>query len=318
MREDFDSLLFKIKNNTSPEFQEAFINAKKEDEKAKYWFWSLAVVIDALIIIKIFRSVKSLPFMGFLFLLVPVLMIDIILSLIINACFSKHKKAYSKLFKSNIIKKLLENYYNNVNYLPNQIMPQAIYNEAKYNEYYNSYSSDDYMEALLNEKYLIKMAEVHTIDVETHTDSEGHTTTTETTKFHGLFTKIQMEKSINSDLLIRKNHSIANKKRMDMDSQEFEKLFDVSATNQIIGMQLLTHDVMELLVSFKKMTDINYDITIYNNVMYLRFHTGSMFEFKSFKKGAFDEKMLKKYYDVLDFTYTLSNMLIDLIEKTEI
>ena len=103
-----------------------------------------------------------------------------------------------------------------------------------------------------------------------------------------------------------------------MDSQEFEKYFDVSSSNPIIGMQLLTHDIMELLLSFRKLTDIKYDILINNNVMYLRFHTGNMFELKSIKKGAFDKDMLKKYYDILDFTYTLSKTIIDLIEKTEI
>lgn len=318
MREDFDSLLFKIKNNTSPEFQDAYLNAQKEQTKSRYWFLGLTIIIDLFLGIKLFSFVKSIGIPGILFLLVPIFIIDTILYAIINFCFSKNRKNYSKLFKANVIKKLLDNFYNNVNYLPEKEMPRATYDEAKYNEYYNRYSSDDYMEALLNDKYLVKMAEVHTVDVETHTDSEGHTTTTETTKFHGLFTKIQMEKSINSNLLVFGNHRFSKKSRLEMDSQEFEKLFDVSATNQIIGMQLLTHDVMELLVSFKKMTGIHYDIAIYDNIMYLRFHTGSMFEFMSFKKGAFDEKTLKKYYDVLDFTYTLSNMLIDLIEKTEI
>ena len=197
-------------------------------------------------------------------------------------------------------------------------MPQEIYNSAKYNEYYNKYYSDDYMEGLLQNKYFVKMAEVLTQEEETHTDSDGNTTTTTTTKFHGLFAQIKMEKSINSNLLIRGNHSLSKKARLEMDSEEFEKFFDVSATNQIIGMQLLTHDIMELLVSFKKDTGIRYDITIYNDIMYLRFHTGSMFEFKSIKKGAFDEQMLRQYYNVLNFTYTLSKMLIDLIEKTEI
>lgn len=42
MREDFDSLLFKIKNNTSPEFQDAYINAQKEQEKSRYWFLRLS------------------------------------------------------------------------------------------------------------------------------------------------------------------------------------------------------------------------------------------------------------------------------------
>ena len=100
-------------------------------------------------------------------------------------------------------------------------------------------------------------------------------------------------------------------------SQEFEKYFDIKATNQILGMQLLTHEVMELLVDFLKTAQIQFDISIYNSTMYIRFETGSMFELASIKKGAFDKKTLERYYNILSFTYTLSKYIINIIEQTE-
>ena len=318
MNKSFEELLEYIKSNTSSEFDELLVKAKEEDKKRNIWFWSLAIIIDVFLLIFLYNFIRNTSCFSMLPFIFPIFMIDMLLFIILSFCFSKNKKEYISAFKENVILKLLKNFYYNVHYMPQKLMPKDIYNSAKYNEYYNEYHSDDYMDALINDKFFIKMAEVHTVDVETSTDSDGNTTTTRTTKFHGMFAQIKMEKSINSDLLIRRNHSISKKNRLDMDSQEFEKVFDVSATNQIIGMQLLTHDIMELLLSFKKSTGINYDISIYNDVMYLRFHTGSMFEFKSFKKGPFDEKILRQYYNVLNFTSTLSKMLIDLIEKTEI
>ena len=140
--------------------------------------------------------------------------------------FKKRKKKRKvKEIKENIINNLICNFYDNVDYIPKKLMPEEIYDAAKYNEYYNRYYSDDYMEAQLNNKYKIKMAEVHTVDEETHTDSHGNTTTTRTTKFHGLFAQIRMEKSINSSLLIRRNNLFARKNKLEMDSNEFEKLF---------------------------------------------------------------------------------------------
>ena len=318
MKQNFEDLLISIKRNTSREFWESKGKADKERSTALTFFLVIAGLLDIVIISFLFDFVKSLPIFGILFILIPIFIADIIIYAIINAMFFRNRKQFKIIYKKEIIEKLLSNFYSKVNYLPGNKMPNEIYNQAQYNEYYNVYYSDDYMEGLINNRYFFKMAEVHTIDEETSTDSNGNTTTTRTTKFHGLFAKIQLNKSINTRLCIMENHRISKKNKLEMDSEEFEKFFDVSSDNKIVGMQLLTHDVMELLVSFKKIAKIKYDVVIINDFVYLRFHTGTMFEFSNFKNNIFDEKSLKKYYDILDFTYSLSNILTDLIDKTEV
>ena len=315
MKRSFEELIKYIKLNSSERFDELSEEMKKGKRELIKWFIIMSALAFGFFVYlnSMNTSSKVIPVsIGCLLLFEPFLFF------ILSVVFSSGKSEYVSEFKRMVISQLLRNFYDDVKYVPDGVLPELFYKEAKYNEDYNIYNSDDYMEAKIDEKYDMKMGEVHTIRLESHTDSNGHKTTTHTTVFLGLFAKIQMEKSINSNLLIMENHSFSGKDKLDMDSQEFEKIFDVSASNQIIGMQLLTHDIMELLTSFKNNTGITYDIAIYNNILYLRFHTGSMFEFLSFKKDAFDEKMLKKYYDVLDFTYTLSKMLIDLVENTEV
>lgn len=99
---------------------------------------------------------------------------------------------------------------------------------------------------------------------------------------------------------------------------EFEKYFDVSATNKIIGMQLLTADVMEELIDFENRTNMKYDMVINNNSIYLRFHCGPMFEPQALKKGIIDKKDIQKYFYMLNFTYNLSDKIIKIINETEI
>ena len=120
----------------------------------------------------------------------------------------------------------MSNFYNNLEYFPNKLMPEYIYNELEY-EYYNKYESDDYFEALIDNKYSIQMAEILTAEEKTYKDSEGKTKTETIKKFHGLFAKIVMDKSINSELKIMQDRTIIPKERLNMDSTEFEKYFNL-------------------------------------------------------------------------------------------
>ena len=74
-----------------------------------------------------------------------------------------------------------------------------------------------------------------------------------------------------------------DRKRLEMDSSEFEKYFDVKASDKILGMQLLTSDVMEELIEFQNKTKMKYDVYIKDNELYLRFHSGKMFEIGKLK-----------------------------------
>ena len=111
--------------------------------------------------------------------------------------------------------------------------------------------------------------------------------------------------------------SSLEKIRVNLDSQEFEKYFDVYSTDKIIAMQLLTADIMQLLINFKKEMKMYYEITIKNNSIYIRFRTGKMFEPVSVFGFSLDKKIIYKYYKILDFVFSLTDNLINLIKETE-
>ena len=130
-----------------------------------------------------------------------------------------------------------------------------------------------------------------------------------------MFIRIDLVKSLGSNLKIASNSIIGKKDKIEMDSQEFEKYFDVSSTNRVKGMEILTPDVMEILMHYRKVLNENFDIYIYENIMYIRLHIGKMFESKVYTDVSIDKSLVKKYYDILDFTYNLANEMINLIEK---
>ena len=99
---------------------------------------------------------------------------------------------------------------------------------------------------------------------------------------------------------------------------EFGMYFKASSINKILTMQLLTHEIMEDLINFRKTTDMLFDVVIKNNNIYIRFDCGKLFEINSIRNGAFEEKMLKKYYDILNFTYILSKKIMKVVDELEI
>ena len=301
-------------------WEEAVQERKRNNKIATFIFIGIVLIALTILLITTIKleGLNVLVIPKVLVVIFPFMFFGGIVVFGISRIFAKKYKKYATAFKKIVIEKLIGNFYNNLEYYPEKQMPKRIYDEGKY-EYYNRYYSDDYIEAKVNNRYDIGMAEVKTVEERTERDSDGNTRTRSYTKFHGIFAKIVIDKSINSELRIKQNGSYSfGKNRLEMDSSEFEKYFDVSATNKIIGMQLLTADVMEELISFINKTNLRYDIVIKNNNIYLRFHCGTMFEPQSLKKGIIDKKYLEKYFYMLNFTYNLSDKIIKLINETEI
>ena len=226
---------------------------------------------------------------------------------------------FNKKYKNIVLRKIISNFYNNLEYFPYKEMPEYIYRDNGY-EFFDKYNSSNYFEAQIDNKYNIQMAEVETTKEEEYTDSQGEKETRTITVFQGLFAKIVIDKSINSDLRIMQDRSFKyDKNRLNMDSSEFEKYFDVKASDSIMAMQLLTADVMEELVKFENKTNMKYDVYIRNNEIYLRFHSGTMsFYMGELKEGVLDKNLIHKYFYTLNFTYNLANKLINIINDTQI
>lgn len=310
---NFDEFYAELQNNNNDELNNAWKEAKKSSEKAKKISLVICVIIDVFVIIILLKRDISIA------LLIPALIINLFVVAIVNMIFTgKNKYKYNQIYKQVVVKKIMNNFYNSLEYFPQKAMPEYIYRQLQY-EYYDNYMSEDYMEAQIENNNSIQMAEVETTETETYTDSKGETQTRTVTKFHGLFAKIIMEKSINSELKIMQDKAMMlDKGRLKMDSSEFEKHFDVKASDKIIGMQILTADIMEELVQFEEKTKMKFDINIKGNELYLRFHSGPMFEAGNLKNGVLDEKTTKKYFYMLNFTYNLSKKLINVISDLNI
>ena len=228
-----------------------------------------------------------------------------------------NKGKYTKIFKQKVIEPFIKNIDENLNYNPSKGIASVLYRQGEF-EAFDRYSSEDAIEGILDGKYQVRMAEVHTEDESTDSDGNTHTYTL----FHGIFGNVECAKDIKTNLKIRSDKGILGnifkgKTKLEMDSTEFEKYFDINAENKIIAMQILTSDVMQMMIEFREQSKIKYELTIKENQIYIRFHTGAVFEPKMFTH-ALDYDMLKRYYDIIDFIFKVSREINKVIENTEI
>lgn len=320
---NFDEIYEELQGENNNELNDLWKELKNKIKKANKISLLVCLIMDILAVI-IFLETKVNSIFSKMPLLMIVIVIDLVLAInlcvyvIVKIIFSgKETIKYHQKYKSVVINKLMNNFYDNLEYFPNKEMPKYIYEKLQY-EHYDNYKSEDYFEGYIDDKYSIQMAEVLTQDIDKYEDSEGKTHTRTITKFHGLFAKVLMEKSIKSELQIMQNGTFIFNKKLEMDSSEFEKHFDVKASDKIVGMQLLTADVMEELVQFANKTKMKFDIYIKGNELYLRYHSGEMFEPGNIKNNALDKENIRKNFYMLNFTYNLSKKLINVVNETHI
>ena len=268
------------------------------------FFLLFIIIIVVFLIVKLSNIPLSIA--GYVF--GALIMIDLI------TLFTGGSK-YNKVFKDKVIKTFVKEYNESFEYYPKRGINSRAYVDAEF-ERFDNYYSEDYIVGAIDEKLKLEIAEVKT--EEESTDNEGNTTTT--TVFHGLFAIAEAPKFFSGKTKIRGNAIIKlfeGKQKVEMDSSEFEKYFDVNSTNKIETMQILTADVMEKLIDFREKNKIKFEITLKGNKIYIRFWCGEMFEANLFKKSL-DFDTLLKYYKMINFACDISKDLIKTVKETEI
>ena len=193
-----------------------------------------------------------------------------------------------------------------------------IYNKAGF-EKYDRYSSQDLIKGTLESKNSFNLAEILTQNK--YQDDEGHIYYQDA--FSGLFMDAKLTKNINAFIYFRKdkgNNSIfskipffdfsRDKMKVELDSPEFEEVFDVYSDNRMLTMQILSVDIMQMIIDFKREMKFDFEITIKENDLFIRFKCWRMFENGKIMEEALNKERLYKYYKTLEFSLKLSNMLI--------
>ena len=319
--EKFNQFYKKVVSENSDDMEKSRKDAQEENRRNKFMLL-LILLINVILNYGVYKLTDEIARENVEFIFI----MSMIVYTVIKTRGGKSKiEKYTMDFKTRIIRAMIKSFGEQLEYTPKDGVLSMEYKEAEF-ERYDRYNAEDLIKGTLKNNCKFEMSEVLTESE--HTDSDGNVKYS--TIFSGLFAKMETPKPFNTLLYIRndiKDQNFFNrlffwklpfdKLRIQLDSPEFEKIFDVYASDKIIAMQLLTADIMQDLIQFYNELEIPYELTIKENHIYIRFWCGEMFETAKLKKFSLDRDTLYRYYKMVDFTIEISDKIINLLNETQ-
>lgn len=299
--------------NFNEMYEKIFKEYNQYLEKLRVKTYIYTIIFGAFLVLVYYYSFKDFPSKYKYFLIVSIF--------IICFCFYKIllKGKNTRIFKNGVINYLVKEYDPGLNYNPNGAISKITYDLGSFGQNYNIIKSEDTIKGTIKEGINLQLGE---IELYNETINEKLGTRDKTKVFQGIFAKIML----NTDCFLSKikirnnrlvNFSSEKNKKVELESIEFEKHFDFYADNKIEALQLFTTDVIDKINYFREKYNVDFEMTLYKNEIYIRFQNKNSFEIV-IGKNTLDYNMLYEYYKIIEMIGNIGIYFNDIIEKMNI
>ena len=218
---------------------------------------------------------------------------------------------YKKIYKLSVIQKLVKSYSENFRYNSAYGVSKFEYNASNFPGYYDTFHSEDLIEGNIDNEFNIKMSEIHLEKRETEVDDDGNVSTHYVTVFRGVYG------FVNTDIIFPSfyvsSNRILNKynnSRIEVDSAEFEKYYDLYTNDKIRTMEIFTADLIEEFNKLKENLKQTIEIRVNSGRIFFRFSMNNSFEAPDFKKSL-DFNLMYNNFKIIDNPIRLISKIIE-------
>ena len=204
----------------------------------------------------------------------------------------------------NIVKEVLCDYDKDLEFKPREGFSNSEYALCHFPEQCDRFLSED---MIVNPKKGFHFADI-TVESE-YRDDDGNTHYS--IEYEGSLARMYI-KDINCKIFLggigMRYNFINDFVKIDLENDEFNKLFMAYTDNELLAYKILTPDVMEEFVNIKKSVYGDIDIRIINNKLYIRFLSGNGFDDSSFSKDVDRENLCKSIAVLEEVIYTMDKI----------
>ena len=265
----------------------------------------IAIVISILLYFVLFNdsSISVSLSYGILYAIIVITIIII---------FSKNGN-YTKNFKFKIISELVREFDSNLKFFNAGSVDEREFLNAEFENHYSYIRTQDVISGKITEDIDMKLSDIEV--VEKHESGED---TTYTTIFKGLFGELKLNTNrYMPRIIIRKNRKrIANKylEKIELESANFENVYDFYTENPIEALKIFSVDVIEKIVEFQEKYKILFEMSFKGDKLYLLIHHKNAFETKV-GKNTLDYNLLYEYYTLIELAGKLGIYLKKLLNE---
>ena len=251
----------------------------------------IALLISVVISIIAFTVNREYLFIGLISLVLPIIV------------FASYNKKFTKVFKDEFVKASLESIFDNLYYDPARGLDRNIIANTGMLYMGNRYSSNDYISGSYK-NVPFEQADVCIQDVETHTDSEGHTHTDVTNILVGKWMIFDFNKSFKANVQVKSKFFSFSKlsiKRgetkyntVKMEDEDFNKKFSVHAQSEHDAFYILTPQLMQRIKELNEGLKGKIMLCFIDNKLHVALNNSKdSFEYNMLSK--LDENVINEY-----------------------
>lgn len=254
----------------------------------------------------------------FLFKNYTIVVIYTIITIFDVVIFIITSSKYNSFYKQTVIKNLVSAYSPDLSFCNKPGISEMEYNRAGYNEYHNRFFSEDLIQGNVDNEFFIKMSEVEVQKEETYINSEGKTETETTTIFRGLFGFVDIKNKMIPDFEISTNNFFGkySKSRIEVDSSNFEKYYDLYTPDKVRTMEIFTSDLIELFNTVKDELNSPIQVKVFHGILYFRISMKNSFEAPTFGK-TLDFNAMEQNFKLIDRPIRLVSKILENAENVQ-
>lgn len=294
-----------MKRNFNEIYQEIYTNGISELTKLKNNRDMSVIAFVILVIIVFILFVKSKLSFELMAIFGALLLISFYL-------YVRTSSTYRKAFKELVIQRIIYLYNPELEFDAKKGVSKMEYIESFFDGHFDRFHSEDFIQGKILDEYDFKMSQVKTEVEKVETDSDGNTHIETHTLFSGLFGIVEIKDSMIMKMDITSNNFLNkyHQNRIEVDSSEFEKNYDMFSTDKVRSMEIFTSDIIEEFNKFEEDTGYVMQIKVVPNRLYFRIACGDAFEAPALK-GALSYDYLYKNFRMIDFPIHIISRIVE-------